>query len=512
MFFTRWLVAVLSISLTAAAECGDYLFLERWSKDLTPLDQNRLYVAEGGLALIDGGKATLPIVYDDDDRGGFAAAYLGSALTEMTGAEFEVYRRPRGATNSFDKCIYLPRPGEGDDFAVEISAKGVVFSGRTDFAAFDFCERLLGVRHYWDGEGGRSVPRIAGPVLPLLRYSDSPVFSFRRYSSNGAPPWLRVAKAGGTYDGWTRCHTTDGGFCYGSPEGFAEYCRRVDADIAGGERFLRTVDRDRKVVSVSPWDVAYRCPCRWCRTLFSYASTEPGAATPVVWGRFLPRFAKYMAERHPDYRVAVLPYWNYVTAPRTIPALAETNVFAEVCSMSGLAAFKWDRVREREEGIILDWERLTGHKVANWHYSCWPAEYTDAPYVYGRTIASHYRRLRDHVAGSFICGGKDDFPRFALSLYVWMRCLWNPDIDVDAVYDVFCERMFGPAAAPMRELTEIQETEWRPETFAFPPEAMARMSRLLNESAALVRGTPYAKPFRRYLQGFSAAFEIRKKK
>ena len=471
--------------------------------DLTPLSPDRVSIDSGSeLTLVENGEAKLPIVYEDDERGGFAAAYLRSVIEKTSGVEAEVFRLPAGTSNAFAKCVFIPRPDHGDAFAVEVSGRGVRFSGRSDFAAYDFCERALGSRHYWDGDGGISVVKRDRVTVPYLRYSDEPVFSFRRYSARGNPPWLRVAKAGGTFDRWTRCHTTDGGFCYGSPEGFTEYCRRVDAAIAGKEK-SRIVDRARKVVSVSPWDVAYDCDCRWCRTLKRHLGTSLGEASTLLWERFLPRLVAYLAEHHPDYRVSVLPYWNYVDAPENGTALG-TNVQAEVCSMSGLALFKRERTRDLEEGIILDWERATGRKVANWHYSCWPAEYTSAAYVYGRTIAAHYRRMREHVTGSFICGGKDDFPRFSLSMYVWMRCLWNPDIDIDAVYDEFCRRQFGPAADPMRELIALQEDEWDPETLNFPPSALRRIAALLTESAALVRDTPYAASFIRYATGFRA--------
>ena len=40
-------------------------------------------------------------------------------------------------------------------------------------------------------------------------------------------------------------------------------------------------------------------------------------------------------------------------------------------------------------------------------------------------------------------------------MYCWMKLLWNPDLDVDAVMDVFCKRMFAKAAVPMREYLRL---------------------------------------------------------
>ena len=500
----RRFVFALLVSAACGVRAGVFPGLD--ARDLTPLRPGAAWtLPEFVVPLVTADGKALPVVCADERRARLAAGYLVSVLVEMTGVEVELYLLPEGATNEFAKCVYVPRPGEDESFSVEAGLCGVRFSGRADFAVYDFCERVLGVRHYWDGPGGRSVPKSREVVIPFLGYSDSPVFSFREFYGHGDTPWLRVAKGGGTFDRAARCHTTDDGFCYGSPEGLSEYCRRVDADIEGGERFCRVVDRRRKTVSVSPWDVAYDCRCRWCRTLKGHLSGPHGEATPIIWERFLPGLVSHLSETHPDYRVNVLAYWNYVRAPKPSVDIG-ADVQAEVCSMSGLAAFKDETTRSVEEGMILDWERVTGRKVANWHYSCWPAEYTPAPYVYGHTIAGHYRRMRGHVVGSFICGGKDDFPRFSLSLYVWMRCLWNPDVDVDAIYDEFCLRQFGRAAKPMREIVSIQEEDWDPRTLNFPRKSVERLARLMTESARLVRGTSAAPAFVYYNRGFSGIF------
>lgn len=500
--------ALLALAAVSASADG-WCFTGLDAPDLTPLAPDAAEVAfDTELTLVDGSGDSLPVVYEDGKRTEMAAMFLVSLLSEMSGSEVDCYRLPDGATNQFKRCVYIPCPAAGEAFAVKADADGVRFSGRSDFAVYDFCERVLGLRYYWEGPGGRSVLKGERIRIPHLTYSDAPVFSYREYYGYPVREWMRVAKLGGTFDRAARCHSTDIGFCYGSPEGLAEYCRRVDVDIAGGERFARVVDHMRKTVSVSPWDVAYDCKCVWCRTLKGHLVESPGEASPIVWERFLPRLVKHLAERHPDYRVSILPYWNYVYAPKREIDIG-TNVQAEVCSMSGLARFKSERVRKVEECIILDWERVTGRKIANWHYSCWPAEYTDAPYVFGTTVAEHYRRMRGHTVGSFICGGKEDFPRLAISMYVWVRCLWNPDIDVGAVYDVFCRRQFGAAAEPMRELLRIQEEEWNPETLNFSWPSVLRMSELMTESAELVRGTSSADALIYYNGGFSGIFHKR---
>lgn len=127
--------------------------------------------------------------------------------------------------------------------------------------------------------------------------------------------------------------------------------------------------------------------------------------------------------------------------------------------MPGVALMKNRQCKANEERIIRAWAAATGRKVLNWHYSCWPQEWTAAPYVFGHTIQEHYADMREVLCGSYICGSEED-PRMALSLYVWMRCLWNPDVNVEAIYDEFAFRTFGPAAVPMRRLIALQEACW----------------------------------------------------
>ena len=63
--------------------------------------------------------------------------------------------------------------------------------------------------------------------------------------------------------------------------------------------------------------------------------------------------------------------------------------------------------------------------------------------------------------GSFINGEGDHWPRQHLSLYCWLKVLWNPAFDVDAAVEGYCRNMFGPAtAAEVRELVHMQIDGW----------------------------------------------------
>ena len=436
---------------------------------------------EGESIVVVRGDAVLPIVSEDEPVCRQAALFLAGVIEETCGKRPEVLVVGEGQECEVKKGLFVGKWGGGEtgEFGVVAKDGCVRFWGRVDFAVYDWCERELGMRYYCDG--GKCVEKRDEIVVRPVEYADRPVFDLRQFG--GRAEWARVAKAGNTHRGGVQVHAPHRWFrdaqlkqahpeifetgktpmlCYGNPATLEYYKARIDRHIAGFEDSGGIVNTNRKIVTVCQWDAPIRCDCKWCRTLYDYAGDEADFASPVIWGPFLRKLSAWLMEAHPEYMISFLPYWNSVGAPRGMgkSGLGEMgNCEAEVCTMPGLALLKDERTRKREEEVLRRWKEVTGRKVINWHYGCWPLQQTSAPYVFGRTIQRHYRDMRDITAGSLVCGGGGD-PRIALSMYVWAKCLWNPEIDVEAIYDGFARRMFGPGAAEMRELIALQEECW----------------------------------------------------
>lgn len=486
--------------LAAAVALADPL-----AADLTRLDGMRGLEAEP-IPIVRGGTAAVTIVSDDDPRDRWAASYLAATIREICGVRPETLHLAAGQVSTNRPVLMIAsQPSPDDAFTVETEADGSVrFGGRADYAVFDWVERAFGVRYYWSQiYGGKWTPREREVHVKAVSYRDRPVFSLRRLSGGNDEQWVRTAKAGGGAPEF-RVHSTGAGRCYGSPEAFADYVREVEDAIA-----LRAaspiVDTVARTVSVSPWDEPYRCRCRWCRTLESHSLGPSGTASPIIWGRFLPRLTRYLGERHPDYRVVFLPYWNYVPPAPGMTPPDGVRLTAFVANVPGVAMMKDPSLASRELETLAEWKRLTGGKCLSWDYACWPAEATAAPYVFGRVARDHLQAVRGLVDGVFVCTS-DETARMALSMYVWMRALWNPDLDVDAVYDGFVRRMFGPAAETVREVIALQERAWRPPTLGFPRGVAVRLHELMLKAegeaaadpAAAVRFAYYASGFARY--------------
>ena len=495
------------------------------------------------LVWVENGVCKMPIVASKDSRTQKAANYLAACVEEMTGVRPEIRDECAGCAI---RIATTAKRGD-ESFRTVTTNDGVVMSGAAYHAAYDFAERVLGVRQYWPTEdGGRSVVKMNRIVIPPQDFSDAPLYKKRqhwphddteygaalrpgdsnckRHVVHAPHKWVNDAK----YD---YIHTRPEIFerrrdgkrgmgpmlCYGNPLTLETYKERILDEIENGISAGGIVSKDAKCVTVSQWDGNVACTCGYCERLRDRSLGDSGDGSPIIWGWFVRELSDWMAAKYPDWTITILPYINTCAVP---PGLVYTNrnVEAFICVMPGLAMLKQPEVKKREEALLREWAKATGRKVQTWHYDCWPAEFTCAPYVYGETIAAHYRDCREVMVGTFINGGNPR-ERRALSDYVWMKVLWNPDVDVQAIYDEFCERMFGAGDKPMRELVRMQETGWnRPWKTAkvsnkniydvsYPRSDVLKMQSLIEEARRLASGDDISlRRINYYAKGFEQFF------
>ena len=500
-----------------------------------------------GLVWVENGRSALPVVADvgnaDAKR---AAEFLRDVVFEMTGAKPEILKSCDGPAVR----ISASHSKDGS-FTVRTVGGSLLLDGNGPYAAYDFAERVLGVRQYFDpAAGGRDVVATNRLVVPALDYSDRPVYPMRKIYPFPSPrcvwmaPWkvgdeLRVGHSVHQPRSWcsdtnfnyraTRPEiferTSDGRrgaaspmLCYGSAKTLETYVERIDEQLAGGRDAGGIVSPALKTITVSQWDSGLCCTCEDCSRMKTDSLGPNGTYSPVMWGHFVPKLSDIAMRKYPGYTISVLPYHNTCELP---PGTAFTNgnVVAWLVTHPGLAMFKDPDVRRDEEAKIRAWAKATGRKVVNWHYLCYPQEFTSLPILFGRSVVRHYRDMRDAEYGTFVDSYKAGNGR-ELSAYVWMHALWNPEIDPEKVYDVFAERMFRAAARPMREFMRMQEDGWERKwpvplcsnknifERSFPRADVERMLALAAEARAAVAGDAlaakrvefYLKPFERFFK------------
>lgn len=416
---------------------------------------------------------------------------------------------------------------------------------------------------------GKCVRKTHGLAARPVDWTDWPEFGFRDNWPYEWCDWNRWGKGGISHRGGQNVHAPHGWWkekdaldhveifalsedgkrpnsgllCYGNPktlayyefrtrqgiEAYGKHLAEVEAAPAAEKGKLKFKDPSggilnykQKIVTISQWDCGVTCACEYCKKLFNEDLGTSGSGSPIIWGYFTKNYAKWLKDNYPDWKICILPYINTCDVPpdpenpeRKLDLTAEGNVEAQLCTMPGLAMLKNESCKRHEEDLIREWAKCTGKPVLNWHYSCWPSEFTSAPYVYGETVRRHYADMRGVISGSFI-NGTFDGRRSSLSVYVWMRCLWNPELDVQAVYDEFAKRMFGAAARPMRKLIRMQEEGWNRQWGAnmcsaknihgisYPRAEVVEMQGLLEQARTLAQGDEKAQA---RLAWYAAGFE-----
>ncbi|MCH7727317.1 MAG: DUF4838 domain-containing protein [Planctomycetes bacterium] len=495
------------------------------------------------------GKASIVVM-----RNGAGAGNLQQFIEAATGAKLPIIKgKIDGPAIVLGDCEEAASVGLRSDkmppeaFAIKTS-QGRVFivgnnAGRNahgvNWGVSEFLERYVGVRWYFPPavengpQIGQSIPKSRNLVVPPVWLDDAPAFRMRviwppmSNSWNGTgikmaplhsflrsgnswpirllvhqPDWRRYDELRKTRpevfqmrkDG-SRQHEV---LCYGHPKTLETYLEGVKNSVEGKKPVYAPISG--KSITVSPADVELACYCEHCRKLWDDKGGQYGAASKVM-ARFVDRLAREVKERWPDqgFTVIYLPYLNYTTAPNGFKF--PDNVQVQLCGMPGLAAYKEPVIREDEQANIDRWIEISGRPIENWHYCCWPAHKTKAAYQYPHVAKQFYLDNRNKTVGTFINGTGNHWPRQHISLYCWLKVLWDPEFNVDAAMDEFCRRMFGRASGTMRELIALQTNRWEQSRWpsgrfspkgiyeaSFPPEIVERMRKLLAKAQSEVKG------------------------
>ena len=387
--------------------------------------------------------------------------------------------------------------------------------GGAAWAVADFLERVLDVRWYWPAEaGGRCLTRRATLEIPPLHYRDHPVFRQREYhpwhgwrlpttarssdraplpfASNAIPEgvtaiemagYLPLLRSGCSWPYKVKCHEPqnlgglpqefreqnqdmfalkkDGArnynmFCYSSP-------KALDYLLAGCERAWDGKGKGdaswvtATCVTVSPGDSKVDCQCSTCLATVARAGGTPIDGASLVMALFVQRMCEAVKQRWPDKKVMYLSYWNYDKCP---PGVDYPDNLA---IMSAMTTYPMPLNAQRanfEEAVerTKAWRAKASLPITLWDY-CVVSMH--GPYQYPHVVRDFYQAARGTVAGVFINGWTlGDWTTTAPTLYVWMKSLWNPELDVDAVLDEMCRRLYGRAGNTAREMMRLECALW----------------------------------------------------
>jgi len=183
-----------------------------------------------------------------------------------------------------------------------------------------------------------------------------------------------------------------------------------------------------------------------------------------LWFNYVRRLADEAAKRWPQMRISTLAYqWHYYPPDFDMP----DNVDVMLCLMRSSTQNKQPEVFQHNLDTVKEWlTRLDNDpdRLFLWEYWCWPGIHITPPTIAPHAMQKWLQTVEPHVSGVFINGGGHPLQFQYLMYRLWLRMLWDPNLDVNAEIKDVCHNFYGPAGEAMnafyRHLIDRYEQEW----------------------------------------------------
>ncbi len=344
-----------------------------------------------------------------------------------------------------------------------------------------FLERHLNVRWLCPGPDGDDVPRTDTLVVPEQDTVEGPVFLNRRlpYTQQGRPEvqeWWARQKLGyslylfhghnwerpipaSLYDQHPDWFAMRGGRRV-PPSGRYKLCvtneAMMDAFAANAVAYFQG-DPARSCYSLSPSDSAGWCECADCTRLYETDPNGELSVTPAIL-HFYNGVAKRVAKVFPDKTLAGYVYAAYVFPPR-VPIRLEPNVYL-VWAPSfdyGYTLFR-PELQAQWSGLLAQWKQVTD-RLAYYDLPVHATTESGAPSAPGLKILSFlYPRLKAAGITGVYVYGLDAWGRGNAVNYLLAKLAWDPEADVEALFDEFCRRAYHAGGDSVAQLFRLLDT------------------------------------------------------
>lgn len=370
----------------------------------------------------------------------------------------------------------------------EKTAQGGVSEG-TAFGVYSFAERVLGVRWLMPGEVGEDVPHHDALRVPAMDVTDAPAMSSRTVNyvhdrRREVQAWKRHLKLGGSLK-------IDHGHAWDAhpprrvllehPEYMAElggvrvkpeatrsgmhtykFCTTNPGLIdAFADSIADTFDKDpdRYSLSLSPSDGHGWCECAACTAAIERHTDGPWGdfggydySRTAVMLEFFNAVARRVAERHPDRMLGAYVYASY-TYPPASPIPLEPNLFIVLASRPYYGMTLYKPAYEAEFKRLIDHWSQSAPNLGYYALDTWMRNYTGAPVGPSLPILkTTFPTLEKHGVKLMNYTAFEAWGYAGLHNYLIAKLMWDPGADIDALYDEYLSRAYGPGAEAMDKL------------------------------------------------------------
>ena len=375
--------------------------------------------------------------------------------------------------------LYLLGPDTPDG---ERTLQGGTSNG-TRNGTYAFIEKYLGVRWLMPGEHGDYVPHLDVLTIADTDLTEAPFFLNRRvpYTQEDRPEvkqwWARQRLGWSLYlehsHNWQwptaddfRAHpewfAEQGGVRTPLADEYAKLCPTSEGLIqAFAARAIRYFDENPQATcfSLSPSDGGGWCTCAACQALYEKDPHGDLSVTPAILS-FYNRVAQLVARKYPDKILAGYVYADYVYPPKQPIKLAPNMFLVWAPSFDyGFTLFRPD-IRKQWDGLVPQWRKVTD-RIAYYDLpNCICPDETGAINPPGLKILKWlYPRLKQAGMKGVYVYGNPAWGYAGPMNYLLAKLAWNPEADVEALFNEYVEKCYAEGAPEMKRLYRLLDDE-----------------------------------------------------
>lgn len=462
-----------------------------------------------------------------------AARDLSSYIRQISGADVEVRKiepkqldaAVRELSGRKDTAIvlgalasrWLPKaPPTG--FAIHAAPGIVAIAGGdargTEIGVHALLEQF-GVRWFFPGKLGTVIPENKALSVKPQDVSETPSFAARQFQLAGGDEWARFQRTGGRYFSGAhgirmpegvnfQTHPEIYALVHGKRQGPQMCLTNPDtlkfAVQKAREFFKKNPDADW--YGMGPEDKANFCECEKCKALdggdWDAFSGELSMTDRYIW--FFNQVLDELKKDYPDKKIAFYIYHTYMRPPVKVkpnPNIVGALAPIALCRVHGMNNPVCPE-RSYLKNLIPEWKKQLGELYERGYWF----NLADPGMWFVQTS-----RLKDEI-GAYHQYGIEGFRTECIgnwavegpSLYLAGRLMWNADADTDALLQDYCEKLFGPAAEPMRKYFTLIDERLRDTDHHtgsafnilqfYPADVRARLREYIAEAEKLASGTP----------------------
>lgn len=338
-----------------------------------------------------------------------------------------------------------------------------------------FLQKYLNIRWFMPGDDGEYVPENKNFKLGNINITDAPKMNYRRMAYlwwkglsskrindvrlwkrrnlngwstiwRGSHVWLRRMPAKKYFEqhpDWFAM-VNDRRLEY-APHG-AQLCTTSSGAL---DQFSKNILDDKTQLkatfSLSPNDGGNHCECKNCRAL---DVEELPNGHPVLTDRYVTycnEIAKRVLKKDPKKTFAFYAYSFYSNPPRRTKLNSKVRVM-HVLNDVGVLYYSPEISKMYVNKKLIPWKKAVGELYFYSH----PAGMGNMalPSFHKKAIKNLFADLKKVGIGGFSMNNTAPFDASGLNNYLYEHMAWNPDADIDAVYQDAINKCYGKKAAP----------------------------------------------------------------